>query len=385
MKITGDWIKTAGTQAVCVMLEEAGYQAFFVGGCVRDALLHRPVKDIDIATDALPERVMELAEGKGLNAIPTGIDHGTVTVVSDHIPHEITTFREDVETTGRHATVRFSGDITQDARRRDFTMNALYADRQGTVTDPLGSLPDLQAQRVRFIENPIQRIREDYLRSLRFFRFHAWYGDADAGMDPDALDAIARETDGLSRLSRERVGTETLRLLAAPDPAPSVCAMAHTGALAVVLPGAVTDGLAPLVHIEGDLDLVPDPIRRLAVLGGEGVPERLRLSKAQARYYTQLREEMGAATEAIELGYRLGEAEASSVLALRAASMGSPITPGDPERAKQGAKAEFPVSPADLMPAFAGPALGAKLRQLETQWLASDCVLGRDALLGESS
>ena len=221
MRIEADWITRPETQAVCNALTGAGYRALFVGGCVRNTLLGAPVDDIDIATDALPKAVMDLTGAAGLNAIPTGIDHGTITVVSAGLPHEITTFRRDVETFGRHAVVAFSTDVSDDARRRDFTMNALYADPSGQVIDPLGGLADLQARHVRFIENADQRIREDYLRILRFFRFHAWYGDAARGLDADGLAAVAANTDGLDSLSRERVWAELRKLLAAPDPAPS--------------------------------------------------------------------------------------------------------------------------------------------------------------------
>jgi len=159
MKITGQWLAFAGD--VCAMLETAGHQALLVGGCVRNALLGVPVNDIDISTDAWPERVMELAEAAGFKGVPTGITHGTVTVVQRGRPFEITTFRKDVRTDGRRAVVAFANDVESDARRRDFTMNALYARVDGTVIDPLGGLPDLQARRVRFIDKAETRIRED--------------------------------------------------------------------------------------------------------------------------------------------------------------------------------------------------------------------------------
>ena len=238
MKLTGDWIERPATQAVCRMIEQGGYQALFVGGCVRNAILGASVNDIDIATDAHPETVISLAGAAGLKPVPTGLEHGTVTVVSDHVPHEVTTFRRDVETFGRHAVVAYSEDVAEDARRRDFTMNALYARPDGTVIDPLNGLRDLQARHVRFIDDPEQRIREDYLRILRFFRFHAWYGDPVAGLDPEGLGAVATHADRLSDLSRERVGAEIVKLLSAPDPAPSVAAMRACGVLVAVLPGS---------------------------------------------------------------------------------------------------------------------------------------------------
>ena len=251
MKITGDWISHPGTQALCAALEGAGYRALFVGGCVRNALLGEPVADIDIATDATPEAVSNLAQSAGFKVVPTGVEHGTVTVVAEGRPHEVTTFRRDVETDGRRAVVAFSDRIEEDAERRDFTMNALYADRQGRVIDPLDGLPDLQARRVRFVGDAETRIREDYLRILRFFRFHAAYGDPAGGLDTEGLAACAALAAGLETISKERITAELRKLLAARDPAPSIAAMAQSGILIRILPGADPRALAPLVHLEG--------------------------------------------------------------------------------------------------------------------------------------
>jgi tRNA nucleotidyltransferase/poly(A) polymerase len=213
--------------------------------------------------------VIELAESAGLKSVPTGLEHGTITVVSGHTGYEITTFRRDVRTDGRHAQVVFSDDLEQDAHRRDFTMNALYANRHGQIRDPLEGLADLRARRVRFIDDPHARIREDYLRILRFFRFHAWYGDPQNGIDRDGLSACAELAEGIERLSRERIGTEMRKLLAAPDPAPSVAAMEQAGVLHRILPGASSHSLAVLVHMETEIDEAPRWLRRLACIGGQ--------------------------------------------------------------------------------------------------------------------
>ncbi|KKL69329.1 hypothetical protein LCGC14_2116050, partial [marine sediment metagenome] len=213
-RVSGAWLDHAGGQAVIAALEAAGQAAYFVGGCVRDGLLDRPVRDVDIATDALPDKVQSVAQAAGFKTVPTGIDHGTVTVLAHGRPHEVTTFRSDQETDGRHATVRFGTDVTEDAARRDFTMNALYAGRSGTILDPLGGLDDLRSGHLRFIGTAEARIREDYLRILRFFRFTAWYGDPALGIDGEGLAACAALADGIARLSAERVGAEMLKLLA---------------------------------------------------------------------------------------------------------------------------------------------------------------------------
>jgi len=381
MKITGDWLTNPHTQAVCQALETAGYKALFVGGCVRNALLDVPVSDIDIATDARPETVREIEEQAGFKVIPTGIDHGTVTVVAKGTPHEVTTFRHDVETDGRRAVVAFSDNVLDDARRRDFTINALYADATGTVIDPLGGLRDLLAKQVRFIENPADRIREDYLRTLRFFRFHAWYGDPQSGLDEDGLAAIARHLDGLDQLSRERVGAEMKKLLSAPDPAPSVAAMRMTGVLQRVLPGADDTALGPLVHLEATHSVAPEALRRLALLGGEDPTSRFRLSKKEGETLSLLQSKIGSADTAPRLGYRHGFDLAQDILFLRAALFETPLTEEALAQAQTGASAEFPLKAADLMPEFSGPALGRRLDHLKNQWIDSGFELSAQALL----
>lgn len=381
MRIAADWIVADHTQAVCQMLIQAGYKSLFVGGCVRNAIIGAPVTDIDIATDARPEVVMELAKDAGLRPVPTGIEHGTVTVIAGGVPHEVTTFRRDVETDGRRAVVAFSTRVEDDARRRDFTMNALYADAAGTVLDPLGGLPDLMARRVRFIEDASARIAEDYLRILRFFRFHAWYGDEAEGLDPQALAAIAAATEGLAQLSRERVGAEVRKLLAAPDPAPSVAAMRACGVLTRILPGADDRALAPLIHLEVESGLQPDWLARLAALSGLEAAPRLRLSRSEEARLCTLRDGIGSMRGAGELGFRLGYDDARAVLLLRAAVMGIPIDPSSLHAAEEGAAAVFPVAAADLMPGFTGPALGRELERLKSLWIESGFRLSREDLL----
>ncbi|WP_101066795.1 CCA tRNA nucleotidyltransferase [Roseovarius salinarum] len=381
MRISGDWIAAEETQAVCRALTDAGFQALFVGGCVRNALLDVRVDDIDIATDAHPETVMDLARAAGMKPVPTGIDHGTVTVVSQHVPHEVTTFREDVETFGRHAVVAYATDVREDARRRDFTMNALYARPDGEIVDPLGGLPDLLARRVRFIEDPYQRIREDYLRILRFFRFHARYGDPAGGLDPEGLAAAADLADGLSALSRERIGHEMRKLLAAPDPAPSVAAMRQAGVLARILPGAHDRALGPLVHLERQWSADPECIRRLAALGGDETADLLRLSKAEARRLDILRTQATASTPPHELGYRFGVEAGRDILLLRAAFLEQALPEGAQSALEKGATAVFPLEARDLMPDYQGPSLGARLQELEQRWIESRFSLGREVLL----
>ncbi len=379
MKLTGDWLHHAGTRALFAALRSDGHQVLFVGGCVRNALLWRPVRDIDLATDATPDVVADLCTKAGLRVVPTGMDHGTVTVIAGDRAHEVTTFRRDIATDGRHAVVAYTKDPAEDAARRDFTMNALYADMDGTIIDPLGGLPDLRALRVRFVGDPNARIAEDYLRILRFFRFNAAYGDPGGGIDADGLAACASNLAGLETLARERIGQEMRKLLDASDPAPAMAAMAQAGVLACILPGADLRALAPLVDLELDAD--PDWLRRLAVIGGEDTEGRLRLSRSEVRVLAALRQAIGSIESPAVLGWRLGIHRATDALLVRAAVMEQPLHSGWAAEVSRGAAAVFPVTAADLMPGLAGPTLGTRLKELQARWLASDLCLSAQDLL----
>src|SRR6478672_10767184 len=226
------WLTASSTRAVMAALEAAGGPgcARFVGGCVRNALIGAPVDDIDIATTLKPEETDKAIRAAGLKAVPTGIAHGTVTAVTERTPFEITTLRRDVSTDGRNATVAFTDDWAEDAARRDFRLNALYADASGEVFDPTGhGVSDAAEGRIVFVGEARTRIREDYLRILRFFRFYAWYGRGEP--DAEAMAACAALAEGMTRLSAERVSKEMLKLLAAPDPRRAVAAMREAGVL----------------------------------------------------------------------------------------------------------------------------------------------------------
>jgi poly(A) polymerase len=380
MKVTGTWLQDAGVQAVLRALTVAGHQALVVGGCVRNAVLGQPVADVDIATDALPENVTDIAQNAGFRALPTGVAHGTLTVLAHGVAVEVTTFRRDVATDGRRAVVAFADDIATDAARRDFTMNALYAQADGTVVDPLGGLPDLLARRVRFVGDADLRIREDYLRILRFFRFHALYADPDGGLDADGLAACAANIAGLETLSRERVGAEMRKLLAARDPGPAVAAMAQAGVLMAVLPGTDARSLPVLLHVEGDLP--PRWQRRLAALGGADPTDALRLSREESADFGHIRAALASDHTLAALGFLHGETLATDACLLRAALTDS-MPPAHWQAAvARGAAAQFPITAADLMPALQGPALGLRLKALQARWLQSDLTLTRADLLG---
>ncbi|MBB1490282.1 CCA tRNA nucleotidyltransferase [Paracoccus sp. MC1854] len=368
-----------------VLAALAPHRALVVGGAVRNALLDEPVDDIDIATDARPERVVDLARAAGLKPVPTGIEHGTITVVADGRGFEVTTFRRDVETDGRRAVVAFSDRIEEDAARRDFTMNALYAEASGQVLDPVGGLPDLAARRVRFVGDPDERITEDYLRILRFFRFHARYGRPGAA-DPEALAACARHAGGLARISRERIGAEMRKLLSAADPLEAVRLMEQAGVLAQVLPGAGSEGLAAMIAVEAGTvcPRTPEGIStrkkdwelRLAALAAADAVDALRLSRAEARVQEELRSDLPLA----EAAYRLGAGRAEQLAVLRA-SRNEELRQDWREQIAFAAGQVLPISAADLSDRLSGPALGRGLRAAEAAWIEGGFLMPAPALV----
>ena len=382
MRISADWLSNPNVQTIMSLLSDAGHQVFFVGGCVRNALLSAPASDIDITTDAHPNRVLELAARDGIRAVPTGINHGTVTLIVSGEPFEVTTFRRDVETDGRRAVVAFADNIEDDALRRDFTINALYADATGLVHDPLNGLPDLKARRVRFIEDPTQRIAEDYLRILRFFRFHAWYGDQSKGFDSESLAACASGIEGLATLSKERIGAELIKLLSAPEPQFAIAAMAQTGILNSIIGGADHTTLAPLIHIESDR--APSWYRRLAALGGQDLQDALRLSKNDARIVEHTREVAGSPMSPEQAAYQFGPQVALDGYLVRAASLSQPVSPALDDQIERGSSHVFPINSEDLVGEFKGKALGAELGRLKEAWIASGFILTREQLLQDS-
>ena len=382
---TADWFLQPHTQAVFACLNRGGFEARAVGGAVRNALLGRTASEVDFATNAMPEDIVRLADEAGLKTVPTGIAHGTVTLIVDGVPFEVTALRRDVATDGRHATVAFGGDWAQDARRRDFTMNALYADAEGKVYDPLGGLSDLRAGRVRFVGDPVARIREDYLRILRFFRFSADYTQGE--FDREGVSAAIRERAGLMRLSRERVRMELLRILVTQRAADAVAVMDEAGLLVLLLGGVVRRiRFERLCEIEAALELPPDPIFRLAALGifagedAERLSGKLRLSSQEAKDLDGLSAlfpliSPAAGKAALEvLLYRLGARLYLGRLLLAWATAGAP--PGDEAwrfaagLAASWQRPSFPVGGADLIALGLkpGPALGALLKDLEEEW-----------------
>lgn len=384
-----DWIDAPTTRAVIAALHAARPgSARFVGGCVRNEIMGQPVDDIDIATQLTPEAVIAALEAAGVRAIPTGIEHGTITAVVDSKPFEITTLRRDVETDGRHAVVAFTEDWNEDAARRDFRLNALYADPDGTLHDPNGGgLYDAKAGRVIFIGDPDQRLREDYLRILRFYRFNAWYG---AGIDPDGQAACARNKDGLHQIAVERIWKELRKLLSAPDPTPAINAMVESEVLSLLLPESQSlDGLHDLRVSETLARVGADPMLRLMALIDRSAPsvmavsKRLKLSNAEADRLTMWAADNLPAVQ----GMTGAELRRALYWHGKQAVVDRALTSGENVRdhlyaIRAWKRPEFPVGGEDALAAgLQGPEIGKALRALEEWWMGEDFQPDREELL----
>ena len=396
-------MREAGVRAIFSALPEGSVR--FVGGCVRNALMGRQVSDIDLATQLAPNDVIKALDSAKIRYVPTGIDHGTVTAVIDGKPYEITSLRKDVETDGRRAVVSFTQDWAEDAQRRDLTFNALYADYDGQIFDPAGQgLEDLDARRFRFVGDADTRVKEDYLRILRFFRFLAWYGRGVEGhiSKPDAasLKACRENAGGLKKLSAERIWTEVKKLLLAPDPARVLRIMLTNDILETLLPEASNvEGLECLIALERREAIKPDPLLRLMALSTrEPLPmalltKRLKMSKAEK---TRL---ISWATDATALDpnaddrakriaiYKAGKQVIMDRAHLRAAGAEDPITSSRwmslVDLAMGWTPPKFPLTGKDLIKAGEPPgeAMGKKLEALKALWVRSGFTVEKDKLL----
>lgn len=402
-----NWLRSKPLQALFAALNRDGGEVRVVGGAVRNTLLGTKVSDVDLATTHLPEETVRLAKEAGFKPVPTGIEHGTITVVVQGQPFEVTTLRKDIETNGRHAKVAFGTDWKTDAERRDFTINALYATADGDVIDYVGGLADIETKTLRFIGDAEERIREDYLRILRFFRFFAWYGSGRP--EADGLRASARLKDGLNQLSAERVWSELKKLLSAPDPSRAMLWMRQSGVLSAILPESEKwgiDAIHGLVRAEADLDwqvdallrlesIVPPDAARMAELG-----KRLKMSNAE-----RARLEAWARADAIKsetseqalkkLIYRGSSQAVADRIRLAYASARQEAAASDEAMIRAGGYSRlldavekyeplvFPVTGGDLLSLGVekGPGLGEALRDLETLWIDSGFSLDREALL----
>ena len=396
------WMTAQATTQVVAALTAQGQNVRFVGGCVRDAILGRVIKDIDLATPDPPETVSELLKVAGISAIPTGIAHGTITAVADHQHFEITTLRRDAVTFGRHAQVEYVDDWRIDAERRDLTINAIYCNPDGKLYDPTGGRADLAAGRIRFVGDPEVRIREDYLRILRFFRFLAWYGRSTR--DDAAVQSCARLAPEMSVLAGERVASELLGMLAAPDPVPVFELMIRHEILAALTPELRdVDRLRALCGFDRAVGLV-DPLRRFSsLIAGNAetvttIGDRLNLSNQQRRRLlnatrtddlVSVNMDRKAARAAL---YRLGNETFADLALLAFADQGGDIT-WNTQRAKKllayagsWLVSPMPISGQDLLALGfpEGPDLGRLLTALDTWWVENDFAPDRNAMLARA-
>jgi tRNA nucleotidyltransferase/poly(A) polymerase len=401
------WLNDKTLQKLLAVLSADGEEARIAGGAVRNALLGEPVTDIDIATTCLPDETEKLSAAAGFKPVPTGKAHGTITVVAHGKPFEVTTLRADVETHGRHATVAFGRDWQVDAERRDFTINALYATAEGQVVDLVGGIEDLNKRNLRFIGNAEDRIREDYLRILRFYRFFAWYGSGRP--DAEGIKASARLKSGLSQLSAERIWAELKKLFSAPDPSRALLWMRQSGVLTAVLPESEKwgiDAVPGLIAAGRDLDWPVDPVLRLMSIipptmeRVDSFSERLKLSKNEAKRLHDWAGfgEIPAETSGISLAKRMfsaGTQPAVDKLKLALAAARTRAVQNDPDLLAAGQYSQllkyaqtwdmpkFPIQGRDLVALGArqDERLGKALATLRDEWVSSGFKIDRDALV----
>ena len=378
------WRARPGMAQLLAALGTSDGETRIVGGAIRDTLLGIEVNDVDLATRLAPDAVIGRLKSAHIKSVPTGLAHGTVTAIVGGAPVEVTTLRRDVSTDGRRATIAYTDDWREDAARRDFTINAFYADPDtGEIFDYFGGLADLEARRVRFIGDPLTRIAEDHLRILRFFRFHARFGAGDP--DTAGLEACTQRANDLMALSRERIADELLKLLALPDPAVTVRLMVERGILKAVLPEITGEGvvrLEALIRRERTADVAPEPLRRLAALLpadpglAAALSARLRLSnKAVKRIVAAAGRQAADADRPLALAYRIGGEEAIDRLLL--GDEGDELTSEKVRRLDGYVRPRFPISGGDLiaMGLSPGPVVAATMQAIEREWLEGGFVL----------
>ena len=377
----GNWVKDPDTKKITKMFIDKGHKIYFVGGCVRDSILGNPVTDIDMSTTALPDQITQIAKANSLRAIPTGIKYGTITIISNCKPYQITTFRKDATTDGRHAEVLYSNDMITDATRRDFTINALYADADGNVIDPLKGINDLYSRIIKFIFNPKKRIIEDNLRILRFFRFHAWYGDPDKSLDPASLNACTYYKSKVATLSNERMGAEMKKIMSAPNPISSLEAMAMAVVLELVMPKASTSQLSSLLKLENKIQRGIHWTTRAAIMTSTDLKNIWKISKVDYKKLWNLQKLKVGKDKVSKISYLYGEEFSWQYAILKYVSLNKDIPKNICTEIKRGTNALFPIKSCELINDFKGPELGKRIKDLQHAWVNSDFSLTREELL----
>ena len=380
-RLENNWLNQSSSQFLPKIFSDYGHQALFVGGCVRNSILNMPVIDIDMATDALPETIIKISKEHNFKFIPTGLEHGTITLIIDNISYQITTFRSDITNDGRHAKVEFTTSLLLDASRRDFTINALYCDGYGKIIDPLNALDDLNNRVIKFIGDPNKRIAEDHLRILRFFRFQAIYGNKMLKIDLHALEACREHKAKLGTLSRERITSELHKLLLSDDPIRTMTKMIDTGVLNELIKNCKISSFISYIEAEKKYKIKINWLGRLLSLHGTNIEEVLAFSRQELKMIKYTKRAIKKNVPIFEFSYYNGMEYGIIYLLLQHGSKKTALSKILINKVSAIMTKKFPVTAKDLMPRLKGKKLGDELKRLEIQWIKSDFTLNKNQLL----
>ena len=378
------WLRNPSAQKLSKLYKSFGYQVLFVGGCVRNTILKMPVTDIDLATDAQPEEIIKIAKENNIRFVPTGLAHGTITLIIDNKNYQITTFRTDFDHDGRYAKVEFTESLLLDASRRDLTINALYCNHVGEVIDPLNGLDDIKKQKIKFIGNPNARIKEDNLRILRFFRFQAIYGNKNLEIDSIALEACHNHKSKLAALSKERITSELRKILSAPNPLEVIIKMNETGVLNELFQNVSIDSLEAYLKTEEKFKININWLGRLLSLQVTQEEESLKLTRCEFKFLKQTKSAIENQIHVLEFSYYNGVENGKIYSILQNFRHNIILSKNLLNQINSLATKKFPITAKDLMPEIRGKKLGEALRSLEDRWIKSNFTLSKKDLLAEA-
>ena len=378
------WLRNPSAQKLSKLYKSFGYQVLFVGGCVRNTILKMPVTDIDLATDAQPEEIIKIAKENNIRFVPTGLAHGTITLIIDNKNYQITTFRTDFDHDGRYAKVEFTESLLLDASRRDLTINALYCNHVGEVIDPLNGLDDIKKQKIKFIGNPNERIKEDNLRILRFFRFQAIYGNKNLEIDSIALEACHNHKSKLAALSKERITGELRKILSAPNPLEVIIKMNETGVLNELFQNVSIDSLEAYLKTEEKFKININWLGRLLSLQVTQEEESLKLTRCEFKFLKQTKSAIENQIHVLEFSYYNGVENGKIYSILQNFRHNIILSKNLLNQINSLATKKFPITAKDLMPEIRGKKLGEALRSLEDRWIKSNFTLSKKDLLAEA-
>ena len=378
------WLRNPSAQKLSKLYKSFGYQVLFVGGCVRNTILKMPVTDIDLATDAQPEEIIKIAKENNIRFVPTGLAHGTITLIIDNKNYQITTFRTDFDHDGRYAKVEFTESLLLDASRRDLTINALYCNHVGEVIDPLNGLNDIKKQKIKFIGNPNERIKEDNLRILRFFRFQAIYGNKNLEIDSIALEACHNHKSKLAALSKERITSELRKILSAPNPLEVIIKMNETGVLNELFQNVSIDSLEAYLKTEEKFKININWLGRLLSLQVTQEEESLKLTRCEFKFLKQTKSAIENQIHVLEFSYYNGVENGKIYSILQNFRHNIILSKNLLNQINSLATKKFPITAKDLMPEIRGKKLGEALRSLEDRWIKSNFTLSKKDLLAEA-